>query len=63
MTTVERMLAVAPIRLSLMPTGRYRCEWSFDHAHALHAVGEGLKPFEALVAAHAYAVKQGWIKP
>lgn len=57
------MLAVAPIRLSLMPTGRYRCEWSFDHAHALHAVGEGLKPFEALVAAHAYAVKQGWIKP
>lgn len=62
LTMVERMLHIAPVRLSCRD-GRYRCEWSVNHAKGQNAIGEGIRPFEALVNAHKDAVACGWIQP
>lgn len=64
MTTLERMLLVAPIRLlHVSATGLYRCEWSVNHVDDKHAIGTGYTPFNALVAAWNDAVTRGWVKP
>lgn len=62
MTTLEHMLSVAPVRLS-RKAGRYRCEWSVNHAKGQNAVGTGDQPFAALLDAYRDAERAGWIKP
>lgn len=61
MTTLERMLHIAPIHLYLRGAV-YFCDWTVDHGKSYHARGTGSNPGAATYGAWRDALRNRWVK-